>query len=222
MNKYVYIILAAALLPLASACGEDGFLKPLREFSDKLAPEAAQKAIARQRTLAGVDDASFLQALATQKPEDIVAMLEKGANPNARDEQGQTALIVYLTQNKYPNPETVDAFLRAGADVNAMTAQGAPLLAAACAISPKITQTVLAHGAKVDSVTENSMTPLMLCAMSANSPETIQLLLQAGADPNYQAPNGWTALTLAQQYNTNPAIAQVLQSVYSPQTNTGY
>lgn len=214
MKKNLYLLLGAALLPLISACGDDGFLKPLREFSDKLAPEAAQKAIARQQSLAGVDNESFLAAVASQKPEEITAMLEKGADPNARDEQGQTALVIYLTQAKYPNPETVDAFLRAGADANALTAQGAPLLAAACAISPKITQTVLSHGAKVDSVAENGMTPLMFCAMSANSPETIQLLLQAGADPNYRAPNGWTAQALAQQYNANPAVAQALQPMY--------
>ena len=211
MKQHFFILFAAAMLPFMAACSDDGFLKPLREFSDKLAPEAAQKAEARQRAIAGVDNASFLQAVTTQKPEEIISMLEKGADPNARDEKGQTALIVYLTQTKYPDPETADAFLRAGADVNAVNEQGAPLVAAACAISPKMTQTVLAHGAKVDSVSENGMTPLMFCAISANSPESIQLLLQAGADPNYQAPNGWTALTVAQQYNRNPAVAQALQ-----------
>lgn len=216
MKQHFFILFAAAMLPFTAACGDDGFLKPLRELSDKLAPEAAPKAEARQRAIAGVDNASFLQAVTTQKPEEIISMLEKGADPNARDEKGQTALIVYLTQTKYPDPETADAFLRAGADVNAVNAQGAPLVAAACAISPKMTQTVLAHGAKVDSVAENGMTPLMFCAISANSPESIQLLLQAGADPNYQAPNGWTALTVAQQYNRNPAVAQALQSQPMP------
>lgn len=211
MKQHFFILFAAAALPFMAACSDDGFLKPLREFSDKLAPEAAQKAEARQRAIAGVDNASFLQAVTTQKPEEIISMLEKGADPNARDEKGQTALIVYLTQTKYPDPETADAFLRAGADVNAVNAQGAPLVAAACAISPKMTQTILAHGAKVDTVAENGMTPLMFCAISANSPESINLLLQAGADPSYQAPNGWTALTVAQQYNRNPAVAQALQ-----------
>ena len=216
MKKYFFLLSIAAILPLAAACGDDGFLKPLREFSDKLAPEAAQKAEARQRAIAGVDNASFLQAVTTQKPEDIISMLEKGADPNARDEKGQTALVVYLTQTKYPDPETVDAFLRAGADVNAVNAQGAPLVASACAISPKMTQTLLAHGAKVDTIGENGMTPLMFCAISATSPESIQLLLQAGADPSYQAPNGWTAFTVAQQYNHNPAVAQALQAQTLP------
>ena len=147
--------------------------------------------------------------MATQPPEAIIALLDKGADPNARDAQGQSALALYL-QTKYPDADTVDAFLRAGADVNALNSKGAPLIANACAISPRLTQILLAHGAKVDSVYPNGMTPLMYCAIAANTPEAVQLLIQAGADTAYQAPNGWTAYTVAQQYNRNPAVAQVL------------
>lgn len=209
MRKFLSVLFCGTLLAALIGCGDNGLFKPLRELSDKLAPTAAQKAIDRQKAASGISDESFLKVVATQPPEAIIAMLNKGADPNARDAQGQSALALYL-QTKYPDADTVDAFLRAGADVNALNGKGAPLIANACAISPRLTQILLAHGAKVDSVYPNGMTPLMYCAIAANTPEAVQLLIQAGADTAYQAPNGWTAYTVAQQYNRNPAVAQVL------------
>ncbi len=209
MRKFLSCLLGAALLAALTGCGDNGLFKPLRELSDKLAPTAAQKAIDRQKAANGLSDESFLKVVTTQKPEAIIAMLNKGADPNAHDEQGQSALALYL-QTKYPDADTVDAFLRAGADVNALTPKGSPLLAAACAISPRLTQILLAHGAKVDTLYPNGMTPLMYCAISATGPEAVQLLIQAGADASYQAPNGWTARSVAEQYNRNPAVAQAL------------
>ncbi len=209
MRKFLFVLFGGTLLAALTGCGDSGLLQPLRELSDKLAPTAAQKAIDRQKAASGLSDESFLKVVVTQKPEAIIAMLNKGADPNAHDEQGQSALSLYL-QTKYPDVDTVDAFLRAGADVNELNSKGAPLIATACAISPRLTQVFLAHGAKVDSVYPNGMTPLMFCAISANTPQAVQLLIQAGADASYQAPNGWTAYTVAQQYNRNPAVAQAL------------
>ena len=209
MRKFLSVLFCGTLLAALTGCGDNGLFKPLRELSDKLAPPAAQKAIDRQKAANGLSDESFLKVVATQPPEAIIAMLNKGADPNARDAQGQSALALYL-QTKYPDADTVDAFLRAGADVNALHSTGAPRLATASALSPRHTQILRAHAAKGDSVYPNGMTPLMYCAIAANTPEAVQLLIQAGADTAYQAPNGWTAYTVAQQYNRNPAVAQVL------------
>lgn len=216
MHRILTVLLLGIFAPYLAGCGDDGFLKPLRELSDKLAPEAAQQAIKRHKEIAGIDDRSFLKTILGTKQELIISMLQKGADPNAQDEKGRPALIIYLTETKFPNPETVDAFLKAGADVNAVTEKGIPLLAEACAISPKMTQTVLAHGAKLDTADENGYTPLMYCAQVATSPDTIQLLLQAGADPTFQTLDGQTALSIAKKQNRNPAIAKTLAAVPAP------
>ena len=61
-------------------------------------------------------------ALARAQPRVAVALIEAGADPNARDDRGDTALIVAADKNW---PEVVRALLAKGADPNAAGRDGA-------------------------------------------------------------------------------------------------
>ena len=128
----------------------------------------------------GPDKTAILSALAKCGRADLFArMVELGADVNAVDEDGETA----LTQAVKTAPSGVAVLLAHGANPNVITrSQRTPLDMAAGAGNVEIARLLLAHGAKVNLRPPRGHTALYW-AQKHKHPELVALLEQAGAKP---------------------------------------
>jgi len=69
------------------------------------------------RAETAIDDNAFIELARTGTPQEVQNAISAGANVNARDENGITALMAAAEINN--NPEVITALIRSGADVNA-------------------------------------------------------------------------------------------------------
>ena len=105
-------------------------------------------------------------------------LLDDGADVNARNVEGDTALIL---ASFYATPECVELLIAKGADVNAANKAGAtPLIRAATDYEK--TRLLTAAGANVRVRSALGNTPLILAARRAGNCRTVQWLLERGAD----------------------------------------
>ena len=74
-----------------------------------------------------MSDANFLKLCATADTKKISAALSNGANVNAADSKGHSALMMAVLKN--PHTEVIDLLINSGANVNAKTKRGINALA---------------------------------------------------------------------------------------------
>src|SRR5262245_33884249 len=138
---------------------------------------------------------------------DVVrSLLKQGANVNATETDGTTALHWASYRDDL---ESADLLLRAGANVNARNDLGAtPLWAASQNGSEPMVRRLLAAGANPNAKLLLGETPLMLASRVGN-PAIVEQLLVKGADANARAARGQTALmwAVAQKH---PEVVKVL------------
>ncbi|KAJ4292522.1 hypothetical protein N0V90_009185 [Kalmusia sp. IMI 367209] len=114
-------------------------------------------------------------------------ILQRGADTELRNENGQTALQVALTDHNYARrykDEAVEILLKHGADPNATDEKGATALNYASS-RPHIVRMLVEYGADVN---RNDKPPLMAAIMS-HSLDTVALLVELGADVNMASEN---------------------------------
>jgi ankyrin repeat protein len=134
------------------------------------------------------------------------SLLEKGANVNATEGDGTTALHWASYRDDL---EAVDLLLRAGAKVNVANDLGVTPLWTACQNgSEAMVRRLLAAGANPNAKLLIGETPLMTAARVGN-PRVVEQLLAKGADPNARAARDQTALmwAVAQEH---PEVVKVL------------
>ena len=158
--------------------------------------------------------------MAEATPAEVKALLDRGADPQARDKNGWTPLHLAAQFNR--NPAVVTLLLDRGADPQARAKGGTtPLHGAAQstvtlddpavdALLPAVVTLLLDRGADPQAQDKDGTTPLHRAAQFNENPAVVTLLLNRGADP--QAPNksGWTPLHLAARFNENPAVVTLL------------
>ena len=113
---------------------------------------------------------------------DVLAMIKKGADVNAPQGDGVTALHWAA---RHGDAELVTALVAAGANTRAGTQFGAytPLHIAAERGSAPIVKALVGAGAVVDARTATGATPLMLAA-AAGDPPAVAALIDGGANVN--------------------------------------
>lgn len=184
---------------------------------------------------AGVDE-DLIRAVEDNKTHRIKDLLTKGANPDMRDLQGETALML-AARNK--NPELGGFLLEAGANpdlrnkygetatmlacyygqlnlVKQLYAKGAkidhdgwnPLIYAASKGYKEIVDFLLGYGARIDATTDNGTTALMM-AVRGNHHDTVELLLKHGANALIRNEADGTALGWARKRG-HTSIVQLL------------
>ena len=121
-------------------------------------------------------------------------LLEAGADVNAEDQDGSTALMI-AAHNRHL--EVVRVLLEAGADKNAARQDGATaLFAAAFSGQLEVVRMLIEAAADKNAATAEGGTALMTAAFHGHF-EVAQLLLDAGADKNAAMQDGSTALMFA-------------------------
>ena len=135
----------------------------------------------------------------TRTPEAVALLLAAGADVNAKDWNGQTALMLTA------DAATVHALLTAGADVNAKDENDRTALLLTVwerdGAPPDAVRMLLAAGANPDIRDKDGETALIMAAGSNCSDGLVTPLLAAGADVNAQNKDGATALMKAAYYN---------------------
>ena len=123
----------------------------------------------------------------------VKALLAHGADPNACNTIGMSALMIAAGTGDL---EIVKALIAAGAELNPNTPFGTPLTFAAYQSKPEIMHLLLEKGANISSGRPDHISPLMLAAR-AGEPEVIRELLAKKADLTTTDSHGSTALSYA-------------------------
>ena len=136
----------------------------------------------------------------------VRALIQKGANVNATEGDGTTALHWAAHRDDLA---TVDLLIRSGARVNATNDLGATPLWAACLNgNPAIVRRLLQAGANPNAALLLGETPLMVAARSGNA-DVVEQLTAKGAAVNTRAARGQTALMWAVSQR-HPDVVKVL------------
>jgi len=179
-------------------------------------PEIAQARVATERLVEEVPhqlyvgDTALHLAAAALRPLAVAALLKAGADPNAENRRGATALHYACdarpkagkTWDPSKQRSVIELLLDAGSDIERKDKAGAaPLHRAVRARSPEAVRCLLERGARADATHgRQRTTPLHLVTHStgasgtkgahAEQQEIEELLLQYGADPRARDENG--------------------------------
>jgi len=139
-------------------------------------------------------DGKLLEAAKARNTAEVQKLLGEGANANAKDNAGWTALIWAAY---FGRTDTVRALLEKGADVNAKGKDGmTALMNAASADYRDIVHSLLEKRADVNAKDNDGWTPLFWAAFSGRA-EIVRALLEKGADVNAMDDSGKTVLMSA-------------------------
>lgn len=132
-------------------------------------------------------------------------LLDHGANVNAADGNGNTALISVAAAG---DVRAAKLLLAKGARLDARSHDGMTALMAVASSDVEIVQFLLAKGARINDSDNEGVTPLMSATSSSQeggdytSPDIVKFLLAHGADVNARDKNGATALIYAAKMDT--------------------
>ena len=137
-------------------------------------------------------------------PAVVQALLAAGADPNVRNDNGDT--LVHLAAQYNENPAVIQALLAAGADPNVHGwGNATPLHRAAANENLTVIEALLAAGTDPNVRDGGKDTPLHEAAGNGN-PAVIQALLAVGADPNV---HGWLNATPLHRAAANENFAVI-------------
>ena len=141
----------------------------------------------------------------------VSGLLQRGFDPNTRDEKGQPGLVMAMQEQSlkaaaallsHPAIE-IDALNKAGESALMMAALKGELTG---------TRLLLERGAKVN---QAGWSALHYAATGAE-PALVRLLLDKGADVNAASPNGSTPLMMAAQYGSEDSVKLILAAGADP------
>jgi len=131
----------------------------------------------------------------TGRADQIERLLESGADVNAANTEGETALLLALPGDE--RAKYLDALKRMGFDLETVPGEDGRSyreIVARAADNLEVVTTLLRGGADPNARNRAGLTPLMRAARGAWSSELIERLIEFGADPGLKDPEGKTAL----------------------------
>lgn len=165
--------------------------------------------------LAGAADKTGDQLLSEIRKGDLALVrssLAHGANVNARDAKGATALMYAAL---YGDVEFVNLLLEKGADPNLSNDLGSNALMWAAGDLGKV-RALIAHGANIDARSNYGYTALSVAAASPGNLPTVLLLLDKGADPKAVDKDGVGPLWLACARGDSEIVRELLRRGADP------
>ncbi|XP_037423387.1 putative ankyrin repeat protein RF_0381 isoform X3 [Triticum dicoccoides] len=135
-------------------------------------------------------------------------LLDRGADPAVRDDNGSTPL-------HYAAEEAVRLLLSKGVPVDPVDHRGAPLQLAVAKDRVEVVKLLLEHGADPNKLVNHILTPLLM-AVIRNSLKCMKLLIEAGADLNARGNSGPTPLTQAVDDGSTDFVKLLLEAGADP------
>lgn len=138
-------------------------------------------------------DNELFKAIGEKEAGDVRKLLKAGANPNASEEKGRTAL---MHAGDKDDSDVVEALIKAGANVKAVDAEGrTPLMYSK---SVDVVKLMVKAGADVNARDKEGNTVLISLIKSKNAnAEMVEALIAAGHDVTVKNKQGLTALIAA-------------------------
>ncbi|ESU14134.1 hypothetical protein FGSG_07816 [Fusarium graminearum PH-1] len=135
-------------------------------------------------------------------------LLEKGADIEAKDRIGSTALLIAVIFSKH---KILNLLLEKGADIEAKDKNGwTALLIAARYSKHEILELLLEKGADIEAKSKAGWTALLIAATFSKH-KILNLLLEKGADIEAKDKNGWTALLIAATFSKHKILNLLLE-----------
>jgi ankyrin repeat protein len=150
----------------------------------------------------------LFMAIGHQDAAAVKAMLARGADPNAQNTLGMSALTIAAGVG---NLEVIQALLAAGAEVNGGSQFGGPLTFAAYDSKPEVMRLLLEKGASISTARPDRISILMLAAR-AGHPEVLRQVLAKKADLHAVDNHGSTALSYAARAGKAEAARILLEA----------
>lgn len=138
----------------------------------------------------------------------VKALLDKGADVNAKEKDGKTALMGGAYGG---SPEIIKALIERGAEVNAKEDEGwTALMVAALKGNLSAVEALLDKGADVNAQDKSGFTPLMIASRQGHI-EIVRVFLEKGADVDAKSYWGNKASTMASKKG-HAQIAELLKA----------
>lgn len=185
LMRKVCLVAMAALATLAATTEDAGqFYSAIRENNLALVKALPNPNAADEKGIT-----PLMYAAEAGSVESMRILIERGADVNAQNAYGSTALMWSVS-----DAAKVRLLLEHGADVNLVAKSGRTALIVAAFTNPsaEVVKLLLAKGAKVDVMDKRHVTPLN-AATFGDDTATTRLLLDAGADIN--TPDTFIGLT---------------------------
>ena len=126
-----------------------------------------------------ISDQQFLEMCKEGNTQGVIEAIKSGANVNAKDNDGFTALILAAV---FGHTEIVKALIQAGADINAKNNDGwTALMVATIRGNTETVKALIQAGADVNAKNHKGETALMWAAWRGRT-ENVNALIEAGAD----------------------------------------
>lgn len=197
------------LLEMAIGLNSEVFVESERAPDIENAPlvKALLDAGARTEDSSDRHRTPLMKAVNMDELRTVQLLLDHGANPLARDDQGKLP-IHFMRCETDTELKIADLLLKRGTDINAADDQGwTPLTGCFTEGESNIpmTQFLIAHGANVNTQTIEGDSVLMDAA-SMGDRNAMKLLVEHGADVDCHNKKGDTALSLAKNANATECI----------------
>ena len=154
----------------------------------------------------------FFRAVVLDDARTVENLLQRGFDPNARDEKGQAALYLSQREGAFKVAEVLLANPQTRVDLVNAAGETALMMTALRGHSAWI-ERLIGRGARVEGGAEGTSpgwTPLHY-ACAGPEVKAVQLLLTRGARIDARSPNGTTPLMMAARYGSEAAVDLLLK-----------
>jgi ankyrin repeat protein len=153
-------------------------------------------------------DNALFDAIKARNQRSVKALLDKGADANARDGHGYSA----LTRAAETGQTAIARLLISkGAQMNVLDSSGTALMAAAEKRHLAMVRLLISQGAKVDAANEGGFTALMAACIGGDV-RIVKFLIAHGANVNAQMEGEDTPMTLAEHWAHDDVIKILKQA----------
>ncbi len=168
--------------------------------------------VVQEKDAAPASNSNLFPVARTGTAAQVRKELESGANINAKDQYGSTALFAAAESNE--RLDVLQALMGAGINPKEKNTEGDTALhfAAQSNKNPEIVRALIKAGNEVNQTDDDLRTPLFLAAVCNKNPKVLELLIKLGADITAKTKTGLTPLMGAKRHKNEAAIKVLMKA----------